>query len=184
MHTPTFDDDVKKKGMANQVSTPAAMFPVVLPHDGSEKLFNSDSDEDDVIDITSSTDKESSQTSVFTLDKSIQHIKDCNMVHSSLYQDAVMNGGQEIFQINNKVKHNSAIEKSVLKTHEHLLELQQLHKDAFRDNRDSEEPSIDSEEFDEPYGKYEHHWSIDINKRMIRDWITAISSCGIFLSWV
>jgi hypothetical protein len=91
-----------------------------------------------------------------------------------------MNGGQEIFQINNNNKHKAAIEKSVLKTHEHLLELQQLHKDAFRDNRDSDDSTIFSDEFDEPFGKYEHHWSIDINKHMIRDWITAISSCGIF----
>ena len=52
--------------------------------------------------------------------------------------------------------------------------------DAFRDNRNSDESSIDSEEFDQPYGNIEHHWSIDINKQMICAWITAISSCGIF----
>ena len=139
-YTPASDDDVTKKRKVNQVSTPAAMFPNDIPCDGSEKLF--ESDDDDVIDMTSKTDNESSKTSVFTLDKSIQHIKHCNMVHTTLYQDAVMRGGQEIFEINNNTKRKSAMEKSVLKTHEHLLELQQLHKDAFRDNRDTDDSTI------------------------------------------
>ena len=94
--THTLGDFANKKGTAVQVSTPAVTFPVELPHDGSEKLFYSSKsdEEDDVIEIASSKDKDSSKTSLFPLDDSIQQIKDCNMVNPTLYQDAVMSGGQ------------------------------------------------------------------------------------------
>ena len=83
MTTPTSGDDANKKGTAVQVSTPDAMFPVELPHDNSEKLFYSDdSDEEenlpteDFIEIASSKGKDSSQTSVFTLNDEVQKYKD------------------------------------------------------------------------------------------------------------
>ena len=77
--TPTLGDDVNKKGTAVQVSTPAAMFPVDLPNDNSEQLFDSDKEDEeynlrteDVIEIAPSKDQDSSKTSVFTLNNDVQ----------------------------------------------------------------------------------------------------------------
>ena len=106
--TPPSSDDANKKLSAVQVTTPAAMFPVDLPHDNSEQLFDTDdSDEEDdlhkedVIEKASSKGKYSIETSVFTLNDDVQKFKFFKMINENLYENAVRCGGQGIFRIQN-----------------------------------------------------------------------------------